>query len=38
MICLIKYLYWEARGKHLKCSKCPFFEKCDAEQKEDGDT
>ena len=36
MICLTKYLYWEASGKHLECTDCPFFEKCDAEVK-DGD-
>lgn len=41
MICLMKYLYWDVTRKHLKCTDCPFFEKCEADAKdgdgEDGD-
>ena len=34
MICLTQYLYWEASGQHLKCTDCPFYEKCEDEAKE----
>lgn len=40
MICLIMVLWWEAqqsfrKKRHLSCRKCPFFESCTDEHKEE---